>query len=70
MLACCCRCGLLDAGGQIIGTRGIGQDVSAQDGYDSAMATSLRRGEVLDVMQRRLADPAQRHDEGVRPCRR
>ncbi len=39
---------LLDANGCGMGARGIGQDVSAQDGCDAAIATSLRRGEVLD----------------------
>lgn len=39
---------LLDGAGRTIGVRGIGQDVSAQDGYDAATATALRRGEVLD----------------------
>jgi diguanylate cyclase (GGDEF)-like protein len=39
---------LLDGAGRVIGARGIGQDVSAQDGFDAAVATALRRGEVLD----------------------
>ncbi len=39
---------LLDDSGNIIGARGVGQDVSAQDGSDAALATALRRGEVLD----------------------
>ena len=39
---------LLDREGQIVGTRGIGQDVSEQDGHDAKVATALRRGEVLD----------------------
>jgi len=45
---------LLDANGRIIGARGIGQDVSEQDGYDAAVATALRRGEVLDHILWRL----------------
>ena len=39
---------LTDAEGRIIGSRGIGQDTTEQDGYDSAVAAALRRGEVLD----------------------
>ncbi len=39
---------LTDAEGRIIGARGIGQDTSAQDDHDSAVAAALRRGEVLD----------------------
>jgi diguanylate cyclase (GGDEF)-like protein len=39
---------LVDDTGQIIGARGVGQDVSAQEGHDSAVATALRRTEVLD----------------------
>ena len=39
---------LLDSAGQIIGARGVGQDVTQQDGYDSAVAAALRRGEVVD----------------------
>eukprot|EP01037_Dinobryon_pediforme_P010864 gene10864-10945_t len=39
---------LLDEDGRIIGARGLGQDVSEQDGHDAAVATALRRGEMLD----------------------
>lgn len=39
---------LLDEEGRIIGARGLGQDVSEQDGHDAAVATALRRGEMLD----------------------
>ena len=39
---------LFDRFGEIVGARGIGQDVSEQDCYDAAVATALRRGEVLD----------------------
>ena len=39
---------LLDEEGRIIGARGLGQDVSAQDGHDAAVATALRRGQMLD----------------------
>jgi diguanylate cyclase (GGDEF)-like protein len=39
---------LLDAEGRIVGARGLGQDLTEQDGFDAAMAASLRRGEVLD----------------------
>ena len=39
---------LTDAEGHIAGARGTGQDTTAQDGYDAAMAAALRRGEVLD----------------------
>lgn len=39
---------LLDGEGRIVGTRGIGQDVTEQDTHDAAIATALRRGEVVD----------------------
>jgi len=39
---------LLDETGRIVGARGMAQDVSEQDGTDAAIATALRRGEVLD----------------------
>jgi diguanylate cyclase (GGDEF)-like protein len=39
---------LTDAEGRIVGARGVGQDTTEQDGYDSAVAAALRRGEVLD----------------------
>ncbi len=39
---------LLDANGHIVGARGVGQDVTEQDGYDAQVAAALRRGEVVD----------------------
>ena len=39
---------LLDSEGQIIGARGVGQDMTEQDGYDAQIAAALRRGELLD----------------------
>jgi diguanylate cyclase (GGDEF)-like protein len=39
---------LLDEAGNIIGARGLGQDISEQDVHDASVATSLRRGEMLD----------------------
>ena len=39
---------LFDADGQIIGTRGLGQDVTEQDGHDARIAGALRRCELLD----------------------
>lgn len=39
---------LLDAGGRIIGTRGVGVDVSVEEEAQSRSAAALRRGEVLD----------------------
>lgn len=39
---------LLDEAGTINGARGLGQDMSKQDGHDATVATSLRRGEMLD----------------------
>jgi len=44
---------LLDAEGRIVGARGLGQDVTEQDGYDAQVAASLRRGELLDHIARR-----------------
>ncbi len=39
---------LCDDEGRVVGSRGIGQDTTEQDGYDSAIAAALRRGEVID----------------------
>jgi diguanylate cyclase (GGDEF)-like protein len=39
---------LFDAAGNIVGSRGIGQDMTAQDRHDAALAAALRRGEVVD----------------------
>jgi len=39
---------LVDGNGQVIGARGVGQDVSLQDNHDTEVATALRRTEVLD----------------------
>ena len=45
---------LLDASGRIVGARGIGIDVTWQDGTESQVAAALRRGEVLDHILRRV----------------
>ncbi len=39
---------LTDAQGTIIGSRGLGQDVTEQDSYDARVAGALRRCELLD----------------------
>ena len=39
---------LFGAQGELIGARGVGQDVTEQDAHDAAMAASLRRVELLD----------------------
>lgn len=39
---------LRDAAGNIVGSRGIAQDMTAQDRHDAALAAALRRGEVVD----------------------
>ncbi len=39
---------LLDGTGKIVGARGVGQDESEQEGHDAAVASALRRTEVLD----------------------
>ena len=39
---------LFDNDGNVIGGRGIGLDLTDQDGFDSAIAAALRRGEVMD----------------------
>ena len=39
---------LLDAQGEIVGARGVGQDMSEQDRHDATIAASLRRVELLD----------------------
>ncbi len=39
---------LLDPEGRIVGARGVGIDVTEQDGQDAQVAAALRRGEVVD----------------------
>ncbi len=39
---------LLDRHGRMVGARGIGTDVTEQDGHDAQVAAALRRGEVID----------------------
>ena len=39
---------LFDAQGEIVGARGVGQDMSEQDTHDAIVAASLRRVELLD----------------------
>ncbi|MBV8869824.1 MAG: sensor domain-containing diguanylate cyclase [Acetobacteraceae bacterium] len=39
---------LLDRHGKVVGARGIGTDITEQDGRDARIAASLRRGEVID----------------------
>lgn len=39
---------LLDSDGRIIGARGVGIDVTEEDGQDAKTAAALRRGEVVD----------------------
>ena len=39
---------LVDAEGRIVGARGLGQDVTEQDGHDARVAGALRRCELLD----------------------
>ena len=39
---------LLDLEGRIVGARGVGIDVTEQDGHDAQVAAALRRGEVVD----------------------
>ena len=39
---------LLDAAGDVIGARGLGQDITEQDIHDTHLAATLRRGELLD----------------------
>ena len=41
---------VFDAQNRIIGARGIGWDVTRQDGFDGEVAAALRRGEVLDYI--------------------
>ena len=39
---------LFDGRGEIVGARGVGQDMSEQDAHDAVVAASLRRVELLD----------------------
>lgn len=43
---------LLDPEGRIVGARGVGIDVTEQDGQDAQVAAALRRGEVVDHILR------------------
>lgn len=45
---------LLDDQGRVLGSRGLGQDVTEQDGYDAAIAVALRRGELIDHILSRM----------------
>ncbi|MBV9783590.1 MAG: sensor domain-containing diguanylate cyclase [Acidisphaera sp.] len=45
---------LLDAAGRVVGGRGVAVDLTEQDRRDSAMATALRRAEVLDHVLRHI----------------
>jgi diguanylate cyclase (GGDEF)-like protein/PAS domain S-box-containing protein len=39
---------LLDSAGSVVGARGLGQDVTEQDGSHASVAAALRRAEVMD----------------------
>ena len=45
---------MLDAAGQIIGVRGVGQDITREEGQDSVLAARLRRGEVVEHILTRM----------------
>lgn len=45
---------ILDAGGRVVGARGVGQDVTTQDGWEVTAATAMRRGEVMDHILGRM----------------
>jgi diguanylate cyclase (GGDEF)-like protein len=45
---------ILDDNGRVIGTRGIGQDVTEQERRESAVAGTLRRSEVIDHILRQM----------------
>ena len=45
---------LTDPEGHVIGARGVGQDITEQHGHDTALAATLRRGELLDHMLWRM----------------
>jgi diguanylate cyclase (GGDEF)-like protein len=45
---------LLDDEGHIIGARGAGHDMSEEEGWDAAVTTALRRGEVMDEILLRV----------------
>ncbi len=47
---------MFDASGGYAGSRGVGQDVTEQDGSDARMATSLRRGENLEFILARVRE--------------
>jgi diguanylate cyclase (GGDEF)-like protein len=39
---------ILDAHGQVVGARGVGQDITEQDTHEGALAATLRRSQVVD----------------------
>jgi diguanylate cyclase (GGDEF)-like protein len=45
---------LVDAQGRVVGTRGVGVDITAQDEREAQVAAALRRGEVLDHILSRI----------------
>ncbi|MBV8525893.1 MAG: GGDEF domain-containing protein [Acetobacteraceae bacterium] len=47
---------LTDRSGQPIGARGVGTDLSAQDGFDAQAAAALRRSEILEHIMRRMRE--------------
>lgn len=47
---------MINAAGQIIGTRGVGHDCTQTDGQDAAVATKLRRGEVMEHVLERMRE--------------
>jgi diguanylate cyclase (GGDEF)-like protein len=52
---------LFDQAGAVAGTRGVAQDVTAQDQHDAAIASALRRGELLEHITRQM------HEEVLAP---
>ncbi len=51
-----CAAPMLDADGRVVGARGVGQDVTAQDHWDAAASATLRRAEVMDQILRRMRE--------------
>jgi len=47
---------MIDAAGQVIGTRGVGHDCTQADGQDAAVAAKLRRGEVVEGVLERMRE--------------
>jgi len=47
-------CEFADSAGDLVGVRGVAQDITSQDEQETAVTGALRRGELLEYMMRRM----------------